>query len=263
MRILIDSLGLQARIHGQDGRRLATFLLELGRIPDCAVRFSPPAPLSGDVLREYDVLVIATRKIGDNPYTEVELEAIPAFVQRGGGLLLMANHGDIPGKPYPNMTLNDAVLARSFGIEIENTFFASPEWQDSVEIAGADLCLAHPILSGAQTGQPVRSLVMHNCSSLRTGEAGVPLAALPGTLRDYRNGNPPQGRYFAIAADRGRLTGAGRVVVTADSGFIGSQADAQPGFIAANATTRPGFGLIAAGDNRRFIRNTLLWIGTQ
>jgi hypothetical protein len=263
MRVLIDSLGLQARIHSQDGGRLATFLLELERIPDCAIRFSPPAPLSGDLLGEVDVLVITTRKIGDNPYMEAELAAIPAFVQRGGGLLLMANHGDIPGKPYPNMTRNDALLARIFGIEIENTFFASPEWKDSVEISGADLRLEHPILSGAQTGQPVRSLVTHNCSSLRIGEDGISLVSLPGTMRDYRNGSTPQGRHFAVAADRGRLTGAGRVVVTADSGFIGSQADAQPDLIAANATTRPGFGLIEAGDNLRFIRNTLLWIGTR
>jgi hypothetical protein len=78
MRILIDSLGLQARIHRQDGRRLATFLLELERIPDCAIRFSPPAPLSGELLGEVDVLVITTRKIADNPYTEVDiLEAHP------------------------------------------------------------------------------------------------------------------------------------------------------------------------------------------
>jgi hypothetical protein len=263
MRVLIDSLGLQARIHRQDGGRLATFLLELERIPDCAIRFSPPAPLSGDLLGEVDVLVITTRKIADNPYTEVELEAIPAFVRRGGGLLLMANHGDIPGKPYPNMTCNDAVLARNFGIEIENTFFASPEWKKPVEISGADLCLAHPIISGAQTGQPVRSLVTNNCSSLCTGEGGVALVALPGALRDYRNSSTSQGRYFAVAADRGRLTGEGRVVVAADSGFIGSQTGAQPGLIAANATTRPGFGLIAAGDNLKFIRNTLLWIGTR
>lgn len=262
MRVLIDSLGLQARIHSQDGQRLATFLLVLAQIPDCAVHFSTPAPLSHERLRGYDVLVITTRKKQDNPYTEAELEAIPAFVRRGGGLLLMANHGDVPGKPYPNMTLNDDLLARKFGIEIENAFFASPGWKDSVEIPGADLWSTHPIISGTQTGQPVRTLVTHNCSSLRTGEGGVPLASLPGTVRDYRNGSTHRDRHFAVAADRGRLTGKGRVVVTADSGFIGSQANTQPGLIAANATTRPGLGLIEAGDNRSFIRNALIWIGT-
>jgi len=257
MKVLIDSLGLQARIHNQDGMRLEAFLRDLGRIPGCAVSFSPPAPLSRDLLDEVDVLVITTRKKQDNPYTETELAAIPDFVQRGGGLLLMANHGDVPGRPYPNMTLNDARLAREFGIEIENSFFASPEWNQLVEISGADLWTEHPIISGAQTGQAVRSVVTNNCSSLRAGEGVAPLVSLPRAMRDYRNGDPPQGRYFAAAAE----TGKGRVVVTADSGFIGSKAEVQPGLIAANAATRPGFGLIESGDNLRFILNILLWIG--
>lgn len=257
MKVLIDSLGLQARIHHQDGNRLATFLLTLEQIPDCEVRFSPPAPLSPDLLGDCDVLVITTRKIQDNPYTEAELTAIPDFVRRGGGLLLMANHGDIPGKPYPNMTLNDALLARKFGVEIENTFFASPEWKKLVEISGADLWAEHPILSG----EPVHSLVTNNCSSLQIGAGGTPLVSLPKTMCDYRNDHIPAGRYFAVAVTQGPTTAKGRVVVTADSGFIGSRAEAQPDLIAAGATTRPGFGLIEAGDNLRFIRNTLLWLG--
>ena len=261
MRVLIDSLGLQARIHHQEGIRLNTFLLEVRQLPGCVVRFSPPAPLSPELLEDHDVLVITTRKKQDDPYTQAELEAIPGFVQRGGGLLLMTNHGDIPGKPYSNMTLNDALLASKFGIEIENSFFASHEWKKPVEFSSADLWREHPIISGAQTGQPVRSLVMSTCSSLQAGEGGFPLAFLPERMCDYRNGSTPKDRYFAMAADRGRLTGKGRVVVTADSGFIGSKADTQPGLIAADATTHPGFGWIEAGDNLRFILNTLLWLG--
>lgn len=257
MKVLIDSLGLQARIHHQDGKRLETFLLDLGRIPGCETRFSPPAPSSPGLLADCDVLVIATRKILDNPYTETELAAIPEFVQRGGGLLLMANHGDVPGRPYPNMTLNDARLAREFGIEIENSFFTSLEWGTLTEISGSDLRVEHPILSGAQTGLPVRSLVTNNCSSLRIREGVAPLVSLPGTMKDYRNGGPPRGRYFAAAVKAGK----GRVVVTADSGFIGSQAEVQPELIAADASTRPGFGLIEVGDNLSFIHNTLLWLG--
>jgi hypothetical protein len=80
---------------------------------------------------------------------------------------------------------------------------------------------------------------------------------------DYRNGDTPRGRHFAVAADRGPLTGKGRVVVTADSGFIGSKTDAQPDPLTVNSATRPGFGLIEAGDNLRFILNALLWIGTR
>ena len=41
----------------------------------------------------------------------------------------------------------------------------------------------------------------------------------------------------------------GRVVVLADSGFIGSA-----------GTTRPGPGLIEQGDNLRFVLNTIAWL---
>ncbi len=112
MRVLIDSLAVQARIHRKDGKRLADFLQSLQRLPDCAVAFSTPAPLSEESLLHYDVLVITTRKKMDADYTETELIAIHEFVQRGGGLLLMSNHGDIPGRPYPDMTASDARFVR-------------------------------------------------------------------------------------------------------------------------------------------------------
>jgi len=261
MKILIDSLGLQARIHQQDGKRLEKFLREARRLAGWEAYFSPPTYLTRDLLDDCDVLMITTRKIQDTPYIEDELAAIPGFVQRGGGLLLMSNHGDVPGRPYPNMTLNDALLADQFGIQIENAFFASPEWKKLVEISGADLQAEHPILSGAQSGQPVRSLVTNNCASLRPGADAIALVFLPGTMQDYRNGYPPQARCFAAAVDRGGAAGQGRVIVTADSGFIGSKADSQPALITANADIRPGFGLIEAGDNLRFILNALLWLG--
>ncbi len=258
MKVLIDSQGLQARIHLQDGQRLKTLLHALEQIPGCRVWFSSQATLSAALLEKYDVLVITTRKIQDNPYAAVELTAITDFVRRGGGLLLMANHGDVPGRPYPNMTLNDALLADQFGIEIENSFFASTEWGKLAEISGSDLWTAHPIISGLQSGQPVRSLVTNNCSSLLIGAGCLPLASLPGTMHDYRNSDPPRGRYFAAAAEAGK----GRIVVTADSGFIGSKATVQPGLLTAESATRPGFGLIEAGDNLLLILNTLLWLRT-
>jgi hypothetical protein len=212
MRILLDSLGLQARIHNQDGTRLATFLAHIEQTPGWEALFSPQEPLSPTLLATCNILVITTRKIQDNPYTTEELAVLPAFVQRGGGLLLMTNHGDVPGRPYPNMTINDNLLAREFGIEIINSFFASTTPNKLVEISGSALHAEHPIISGAQTGQTVQILVTNNCSSLRVGAGAFPLAALPETMCDYRNGDRPQGRYFAAAAQFGK----GRVVITAD-----------------------------------------------
>jgi hypothetical protein len=116
-----------------------------------------------------------------------------------------------------------------------------------VEIREENLIHDHPVLRGIAAANPVRSLVINNCSSIRPG-AGVPLAFLPEAMLDHRDGRSPRTRCLAVALDR--CASGGRVVVTADSGFIGSE-----------GTTFPGTGLIARGDNRRFILNILLWLG--
>jgi hypothetical protein len=60
MRVLVDGNGLQARVHAQDGKRLATFLDLLRAIPGCEVVFSPEGLLTADLLENQDVLVITT-----------------------------------------------------------------------------------------------------------------------------------------------------------------------------------------------------------
>ena len=241
MNLLIDSLGLQARVHLRGGRRLADILSALAARPGIQTAFSPPEALSAGPLNGHDVLMLTTRKQSEADYTEPELDAIENFVRDGGGLLLMSNHGDIPGQPYPDLTASDARLARRFGIEIENSFFASPEWGRPVEILKECLNQEHPVLRGIEEASSVRVLVVNNACSIRP-EGGVPLAFLPAAMRDYRENRPPASRCFAVARDR--------VVVTADSGFIGS-----------SGSTFPGTGLLAQGDNLRFIVNILQWLG--
>jgi hypothetical protein len=251
MRVLIDSNGLQARVHAQDGRRLSALLERLETLPQCAVRFSAPGPLTAAALRESDVLVVTTRRGEECAYTEEELAHIPAWVRRGGGLLLMSGHGDIPGRPYPDMTKHDAQLARKFGIEIENSFFASPVWGQLVELSGESLLASHPIISGGARERPVRSLVTRNCCSIICA-AGAALVSLTKAMVDYRNGLPAQCRHFAVALDAGAADAAdlgGRVVVVANSGLIGTE-----------GTQFPGLGLIEKGDNRIFLQNAVSWL---
>ena len=72
---------------------------------------------------------------------------------------------------------------------------------------------------------------------------------------DHRNGLPAHGRNFAMALDaeaNSALDRMGRVVVVADSGFIGTE-----------GTTNPGPGLIEKGDNRRFVQNVIRWLGRE
>jgi hypothetical protein len=247
MKVMLDSNSLQARAHAQSGQRLASCLALLNALP-AETAFSPRGPLTAEVLAGQDVLVIATRKWQDLPYSDAELDCIVAFVQRGGGLLLMSNHGDVPGR-YPNdMTQNDARLAQRWDVTVENTFFASPTPNVVVEFSGPDLAASHPIVRGAPNGSPVRSVVTNNCCSLRL-LAGAPLIRLNRQLVDQRNGWSVDDRFFAVAVAEG-VTQRGRVVIVADSGFIGTA-----------ETTFPGIGLIEHGDNGRFAQNCVAWLG--
>ena len=243
MNLLIDSLGLQARVHLRDGRRLADLLAALAARPGIQTTFSTSGALSADQLRGHDVLLLTTRKKSEADYAEAELDAVEQFVRDGGGLLLMSNHGDIPGRPYPDLTASDARLARRFGIEIENSFFAAPEWGRPIEIPRECLNQGHPILRGIGTDNPVRSLVVNNACSIRP-EGGVPLVSLPTAMLDHRDGRPPAGRCFAVARDR--------VVVVADSGFIGSP-----------DTMFPGAGLLDRGDNLPIVVNMIQWLANR
>jgi hypothetical protein len=249
MKVLVDGNGLQTRAHAQDGKRLATFLARLAVLPDCHVTLTLEAPLTAELLGEQDVLVITTRKWQTSPYAPAELDCIAAFVRAGGGLLLMSNHGDVPGRHPLDMTRSDALLARAFGVAIENAFFAHPEPNRLSEFCEADLLTTHPIIRGAAGEAPVRSLVTNNCCSIISPD-GAPLVYLTGQMVDQRNGFPVQGRCFAVALENSAQVGRGRVVVVADSGFIGTE-----------GTTFPGIGLIEHGDNARFARNAVRWLG--
>jgi hypothetical protein len=251
MRVLVDGNGLQARAHAQDGRRLATFLALLRDLRACHVTLTPETPLTADRLAEQAVLVITTRKWQTSPYAPEELTGIPDFVQRGGGLLLMSNHGDVPGRHPLDMTRSDALLARVFGVAIENTFFAHPEAHTLSEFSAANLLTTHPIICGAAAEASVRSLVTNNCCSIRAPDA-APLVGLAGQMTDLRNNFPCQGRCFAVALADCAPVGRGRVVVVADSGFIGTA-----------GTTFPGIGLIEHGDNARFALNAIRWLGRE
>lgn len=249
MRVLIDGNALQARAHARDGKRLTSFLDLLRAIPGCEAAFSPEESLRAARLEDQDVLVITTRKWQDAPYSREEIESIAAFVRAGGGLWLMSNHGDVPGRHPLDMTRSDAVLARQFGIEIENAFFAHPEPKTLSELTESDMLTTHPIIRGAAGEAPVRSVVTNNCCSIVASD-GAPLMRLNDRMIDHRNGFSPQGRCFAVALEDNEPVGGGRVVVTADSGFIGTE-----------GTTFPGVGLIGHGDNGRFAQNVVRWLG--
>lgn len=255
MKVLIDSRGLQAQVHLADQTRLAVFLRTVGSIEGCSVTFSSGPALTGKDMVAIDVLIGTTRYPEESAYSPEELEALDSFVRGGGGLLLMTNHGDLPGSNPHDMTQFDAAAARLFDLQLEPTWFQDPEWGKLSHLSGEDLLATHPIIRGGPGEVPVRTIVTNNCSSILATGTGHRLVVLSPGMVDLRNGTPPAGRLFAHALDAesgSNLVGQGRVVTVADSGFIGN-----------DESLVPGPGLIGHGDNARFIQNVVRWLGGE
>ena len=253
MKVNIDSSGLQARVHLEDQRRLAVFIATLESISSCSVTFSTGSTLTSGSLNDCDVLVATTRYPGAYAFCPEELEALKGFVRRGGGLLLMSNHGDLPGNNPHDMTRYDNAAAARFGIRLECTWFQNPARSELATCSGASLLTSHPIIGGGIGGPPVLTIVTNNCSSIVAGDQGYPLVSLSPEMEDLRNGYHAAGRLFAHALDAetgGDSMGDGRMATVADSGFIGNE-----------DTEVPGPGLIGHGDNARFIKNVVRWLG--
>ena len=247
MKLLIDRNGLQAYHHLKDKHRLGTIITAFMAAKHHVV-FSPSG-LTIEALDWCDVLVGTTSK---TPYSQSEIEAICQFVNHGGGLLILSNHGDCPGRNSYDARVNDSALAREFGITIEQTFFAHELDGQFTTLSGDTLKHAHPIISGGARGKPIRSLATNTCCSIVAPE-GDWIARLPNTMEDKRDGSSPQDRFFAHALDSSLESEPeckGRIVIVADSGLVGTE-----------GTMYPGLGLIGLGDNLQFLWNVILWLG--
>jgi hypothetical protein len=194
---------------------------------------------------EFDVLIITTRPHKRAPFSRDEISRIHDFVCSGGGLLLMSNHG-------PDLVEEDASLAKCFDIDIDNTWFRNRSLSSPTNLTGELLNNGHPIISGKSVDSKVGAIVTNTCCSMHS-EVSEPLALLSPDMIDKLSGsNPSSLQLFGVALDQAESPlsiGRGRIVVLADSGFIGS-----------DSTFHPGPGLIGKGDNITFILNTIDWL---
>lgn len=255
LQLLLDSRAMQTRFHVHDGVRLGTFISAM-EAAGVTVVFSEDR-LDADSIHGADVVMIPTRAAVDgNEYSPAELAALEQFTADGGGLLLMSNHGDLPGRNAWDHTRHDRVLAARFGVDIQPAWFAQNERDlpDGAEprvltkLDGDLLNADHPVFAATSPHNTVRTVVTNNCAAISRG-AGVPLVSLAPSMIDWRNGFAVSEHVFGCALE-GTPARRGRVVVLADSGFIGNA-----------GTTLPGPGLIEEGDNLRFVLNTVGWLG--
>lgn len=272
--VLIDPNSLQARQHllgnGQR-RRLSSFLKALNLVGHARASFGrglrwtevagwrrvlgvlstrlPTAaawlgrPLQASDLTAFDLLVLTTR-FRACPYTRSELKAIEDFVCAGGSLWVMANHSRVPGTRMGDFTTEDSRLLSRFGIRTAEACFHTPGHLTELAIRGEAAYTLWPDRPGQISGPPV---VINNCCGFHANSAQALVMLNEDMVDQGPNRLSPVGMAFAVLIDQN--SSGGRVLATADSGFIG-----EPGVPAS------GPGLIDRGGNRQFIDRAIWWL---
>ncbi len=264
MRILFDGYGSQIEVQMKTSDRLQAFLDAINAVDGWNYGISSGA-LSTDALEGYDVLVLTTRMW--QGFTTDELSAIITFVQTdGNGLWCMANHAPFNNKMQNGQSqLNNnhvrytSAVASTFFSSYEAAAYSAKTGDTSVPLTGSNLGSQEIIsgnnnwpLYGSNTSSKIKTVVTRSFFGIYPNHFGHTIAALAGldNVINYQDNAPiTSGVLWAIALDGDHVTGTGRVVICADSGWI------------ANTQSRhPGPGEFQNGDNPQFALNTLSWL---
>ena len=188
-----------------------------------------------NLLSNVDLFVILTRM---SKYYSSELDSIFSFVKNGGSLLLMSNHDPV--------CQWDAEVAEKFGVVLEGGYWSGIRGK-STEISKENFT-DHPIL--AQTNPPIGSIVTNTTCRI-VSEKGNIIVYLPDTMVEGIDKNPIEPKnIFGLELNSNYSNQiGGKIVILADSGFLGEQ-----------GSRFPGLGLIEEGDNLAFIKNILEYL---
>jgi hypothetical protein len=189
-------------------------------------------------------------------YSDAELTALEDFVNQGGGLLLMSDHGKLSEK-VPNWTENDAALASVFGVTLENYFVTYvPQNERGYMVMDTNPILNLPSDLSYLANQ-VATISAHDSCIINPPADFTPIAMFPdgATAFDYVTGTtinfpdfPSHGlsQYFSIFVPYG----AGKVIVVGNSGMVGDY-----------GSPNPAPGIINLQNNLGFFLNCVSYLG--
>lgn len=191
--------------------------------------------------------VATNRDRGAPAFTPAEVEVVRSWVERGGALLLVADHAP--------MGAASAALAASFGVRMNAGFLEVPgELSDPLLFSTDNGRLGeHPILSGYGPQSAVRRVMTFTGQSLDGPEQAVALLRLPPGAVEYlpdATGDEPRERPAGRAQGLALTCGRGRVVVLGEAAMLTAQVDGGEPF----GMNLPG------NDNRQFALNVLHWL---
>lgn len=191
------------------------------------VAFTRP-PITPEQLAGADVYISLTRYQGAGfAYQPAELDAIATWVGDGGSILLMSNHGGFPGNPGDDWTVNDAPLAKLFGVSLRN--YSVQNWRSPPN--PSNIMKVHDTVPYLANQAP--SITTHNSCIIDPSSAAsfTPIVSFPASWTAYdpesRAYSPPPTPYFALLVP-GAAAGAGSLIVMGNSGWIGDYGSPQP-----------------------------------
>lgn len=211
---------------------------------------------SAQSLAGVDVLVIANARSsspGDSAFTPDEIGAVRDWVERGGSLLLIADHA-----PFG---IAAKALAQAFGVNLDTGFAVVR--QDGRITANIDfrgrLLGHHPILEGRDPSERVKEVRSFTGESMSIPVSSAPLLLLPsdalGVLKETdidtlaHGGAVPGmrigGRAQAIAESFGR----GRLVVAGEAAMFTEQIMPWGDRVGLNSV-----------DDEQFVLNVMHWL---
>lgn len=199
-------------------------------------------------------------------FTPDECAAVRAWIEKGGALLLIADHA-----PFGAAT---ASLARALGVDLRNCYTADPRRgargseTNPIYEAGAGLDTTHAIVRGRDASERVRRVKTFTGESVAGPPGAVNVCALSDEAYDIRmsfvefqraRGKvpkdarvPAKGRAQVIAFTLGK----GRVVVSGEAAMFSAQL-AGPGGEFKMGMNQPG------NDNRQLAINVMRWLARR
>jgi hypothetical protein len=265
MHILFDSFSSQVQVHRRLSIRMNTLL---GAIQSEGWTYSfSRNPITTGQLDGCDVFAILTREqlnfdgFATNPnesaafaYTPDEIKNILSFVENGGGVLLISNHGPYKANPKDKKlgdTKYDVHLAKAFGVIINPAHFNDGKGNTLMTMNTKNDSLN----SGLNILFQVTEIAVHNSCGIQ-GTRGTPwewIAKIPNDAID-NSGHIPKFKpydkktkaqqHYAIRLKESK------VIVAGNSGLAGD-----------DGCTIPAPGTILYGNNLLFLLNCFKWLG--
>jgi len=181
------------------------------------VSFTTP-PIDAAQLKDMDVYISLTRfQHPPFAYTNSELKAIQKWVEGGGNVLLMTNHGPTEKAPDDDWTVNDAPLAQLFGVKLENYF---------VQGSSKVMSICDPVSGNAPT-------MMAHDACIIVPPSGVTVTTIAVFPPDWKAWSKAKGTidpphpYFALLVPY-NAKDAGKLLLVGNSGWLGDEGSPKP-----------------------------------